>query len=89
MSALISDRATPFATPYRSLPMSALFPKNVGTIDRVARFALGIGLLSMAFTGPKAMWGYLGFIPLLTATLNSCPLYTLLGFSTCKVRQSS
>jgi hypothetical protein len=69
--------------------MSALLQKNVGTIDRALRFALGIALLALAFTGPKSAWGYLGFIPLLTATLSSCPLYTLLGFSTCKVRQSS
>ncbi len=69
--------------------MSALLKKNVGTIDRTLRFALGIALLSMAFTGPKAAWGFLGLIPLLTATMSSCPLYTLLGFSTCKVRQPS
>lgn len=71
----------------RRLPMSALFQKNVGTVDRVFRFALGIALLSIAFTGPKTAWGFLGFIPFLTAALGSCPLYTLLGFSTCAVRQ--
>ncbi|AMW05581.1 YgaP family membrane protein [Gemmatimonas phototrophica] len=69
--------------------MSALFAKNVGTVDRIFRFALGIGLLALAFTGPKTAWGYLGFIPLLTATLSSCPLYTLFGFTTCKVPQRS
>lgn len=67
--------------------MSGLLTKNVGPIDRALRFALGIALLSMAFTGPKSAWGFLGFVPLLTATLSSCPLYTLLGFSTCKVRR--
>lgn len=69
--------------------MSALLPKNVGTIDRALRFAIGTALLAMAFTGPKSAWGFLGFVPLLTATLSSCPLYTLLGFSSCKVRQPS
>lgn len=68
--------------------MSAFLPRNVGTVDRVLRFTLGIVLLSLAFTGPKSAWGFLGFIPLLTATMRSCPLYTLLGFSTCKVRHT-
>ncbi len=65
--------------------MSALLPKNIGTVDRILRFALGIGLLAMAFTGPRTPWGYLGFIPLLTAAFSSCALYTMLGFSTCSV----
>jgi hypothetical protein len=68
--------------------MSSLLAKNVGTIDRVLRFALGIGLLALAFTGPKTAWGYLGFIPLLTAIMSSCPAYSVLGFSTCSVRRS-
>ncbi len=65
--------------------MSALLPKNVGSVDRALRFALGVGLLAIAFTGPQTPWGYLGFIPLLTAAIGSCPLYTMMGFSTCAV----
>ncbi len=68
--------------------MSALLTKNVGTIDRVARMALGIGLLSIAFTGPQTPWGFLGVIPLLTAAFGSCPLYSMFGFSTCPVRRA-
>lgn len=68
--------------------MSALLRKNVGGVDRILRFALGIALLALAFTGPKTPWGFLGFIPLLTAALSTCPLYTLLGFSTCQVQQT-
>ncbi len=68
--------------------MSALLAKNVGTIDRVARIALGIGLLSIAFTGPQTPWGYLGFVPLLTGAIGSCPLYSVFGFSTCPVRRA-
>jgi hypothetical protein len=69
--------------------MSALLAKNVGTIDRTVRALAGIGLLSLAFTGPQTAWGYLGFIPLLTAALGTCPLYSVLGFSTCPVRRPS
>lgn len=68
--------------------MSALLPKNMGTIDRAARIVLGIGLLAIAFTGPQTPWGYLGFIPLLTAALGTCPLYTVFGLSTCPVRKN-
>lgn len=27
-------------------------------------------------------WGYIGVVPLLTGLVGTCPLYTLLGFST-------
>jgi hypothetical protein len=68
--------------------MSALLRKNVGTADRVLRMALGVVLLSLAFTGPQTPWGFLGVIPLLTGALGTCPLYTLLGFSTCPARRA-
>ncbi|WP_444813800.1 YgaP family membrane protein [Variovorax arabinosiphilus] len=28
-------------------------------------------------------WGYIGVVPLLTGLVGTCPLYTLLGLSTC------
>ena len=68
--------------------MSSLLRKNVGTIDRVARIALGLGLLSIAFTGPQTAWGYLGFIPLFTAAVGSCPLYSILGLNTCPAKRA-
>jgi hypothetical protein len=61
----------------------ALLAKNVGTLDRIVRIVAGIGLLAIAFTGPKTAWGYLGFIPLVTAFVGSCPLYSVLGISSC------
>ena len=39
------------------------------------------------FIGPKTMWGLLGVIPLLTGTIGNSPIYTLLGISTCSVKQ--
>lgn len=58
--------------------------KNVGTLDRGLRLFIGLAVLSLAFFGPKTMWGWLGLIPLLTAGISFCPLYTLLGIKTCK-----
>ncbi|MDX1996417.1 MAG: DUF2892 domain-containing protein [Thermoanaerobaculia bacterium] len=60
-----------------------LLPKNVGSIDRALRVVLGLGLLAIVFVGPKTPWGWLGLVPLLTASVASCPLYTLLGLRTC------
>lgn len=66
--------------------MSRLLPKNEGTVDRVLRAVVGLGLLSLVFVGPQTMWGLLGLIPLTTALLGSCPAYTLLGISTCTAK---
>jgi len=57
--------------------------KNEGTIDRVLRVLVGLGLLSLAFVGPQTPWGYVGVVPLLTGLVGFCPLYTLLGMNTC------
>jgi Protein of unknown function (DUF2892) len=61
---------------------------NVGTIDRVLRAALGIVLLAMTFTGAIGAWGWIGIVPLATAAFSFCPLYTVLGFSTCPMKKS-
>jgi Inner membrane protein YgaP-like, transmembrane domain len=57
---------------------------NIGMVDRTIRVALGLGLLSLVFLGPHTPWGWVGLIPLSTATLGWCPLYALLGLKTCK-----
>ena len=62
---------------------SKLLPTNEHPIDRTLRVVLGIVLLSLVFVGPHTLWGLLGIVPLATGVLGSCPLYTLLGFSTC------
>ena len=56
---------------------------NVGIIDRVFRVVLGLVLLSLTYLGPRTMWGYIGFIPLMTGLIGHCPLYALIGFNTC------
>ena len=60
--------------------------KNVGGIDRLARFALGMALIAMALTGFIGVWGWIGLVPLLTAAFSTCPVYSILGMRTCKVK---
>jgi hypothetical protein len=53
--------------------------KNIGQVERIIRVVAGIGILSLAFVGPKSPWGYLGIMPLLTGLIGWCPPYVLLG----------
>ncbi|HEX9081380.1 MAG TPA: DUF2892 domain-containing protein [Holophagaceae bacterium] len=61
---------------------------NVGSADKAVRIVIGLGLLSLVFLlEGKARWfGLIGVVPLLTAFLGICPLYSLLGVSTCPRR---
>jgi hypothetical protein len=59
---------------------------NEGTIDRVARVALGLVLLGLALRGQYTPWTWIGVVPLLTGLLGTCPVYSVLGISTCKAR---
>ena len=58
---------------------------NVGSIDRMIRVVLGLALLSVVFLvdGSARWFGLIGLVPLLTAFTSFCPLYTILGVSTC------
>ena len=60
-----------------------MFTTNVGSVDRLLRIAIGIVLIALVFIGPQTPWGWLGLIPLATGFLRTCPLYSLLGISTC------
>ena len=67
--------------------------KNVGSIDRGIRALAGLALLAVFFTGTVA--GTLGIISLVmgivligTAAIGWCPPYSLLGISTCGVKQN-
>lgn len=56
---------------------------NVGTIDRLLRAVIGIGLIAIVFVGPQTPWGWIGVVPLFTALVGWCPPYALLGINTC------
>lgn len=62
--------------------------KNVGSADRIVRIVLGLGLLSLLFLleAPMKYVGLIGLVPLFTASMGWCPLYSLFGMNTCKVK---
>ncbi|PWR19641.1 YgaP family membrane protein [Zavarzinia compransoris] len=61
--------------------------RNIGALDRAFRIVAGLALLSLLFVldGGGRWFGLIGLVPLLTAGLSWCPLYTLFGIRTCKV----
>ena len=62
---------------------------NVGGIDRILRGLVGIALLAAAFlAGLASPWNYVamgvGALMLVTSLFRFCPLYPILGISSCK-----
>ena len=62
---------------------------NVGGIDRILRIVVGIVLIGLAATGTVGWWGWLGVVPLATGLFRLCPMYRLLGMSTCPVQSKA
>ena len=59
---------------------------NIGTIDKILRIVVGLALIGWALAdGP--VWAWIGVVPLATGLLGSCPLYTLMGISTCPLKK--
>ncbi len=65
--------------------------KNVGSLDKTLRIILGLGLLSLLFLleAPMNYLGLIGLVPLGTSLMGWCPLYSLLGINTCKVKTAA
>ena len=65
--------------------------KNVGTIDKVLRVVLGFALLAYVVLGSGSLRfiGLVGIVPLLTALVGYCPLYSLFGLSTCPAKKDT
>ncbi|WP_438952210.1 YgaP family membrane protein [Porticoccus sp.] len=62
---------------------------NLGTADRLLRLVVGLVLITLVFIGPQTAWGWIGLIPLATALLGNCPVYSLLGFDTCRTKKQA
>ena len=63
-----------------------MFKANVGGLDRILRVVVGLGLVAIVFVGPQTPWGWVGVVPLLTGLIGTCPIYSMLGISTCPVK---
>ncbi|MCP8940926.1 DUF2892 domain-containing protein [Alsobacter sp. SYSU M60028] len=62
-------------------------PRNLGGIDRLFRFYLGLAMIAYAlpFWAPQTGWnwvGWLGLVPLASAVVGACGVYRLVGLST-------
>ncbi|MDZ4720009.1 MAG: DUF2892 domain-containing protein [Roseiflexaceae bacterium] len=70
-----------------------MFATNESSLDRIIRLVLGIILFAVTFTMLTGIWqivaGVLGVVMLATAAVGFCPLYRILGISTCPVRPAS
>jgi hypothetical protein len=58
---------------------------NVGKTDRTIRLiiAVVVGAAGLYF---KSWWGLLAILPLVTSYAGFCPLYSVLGISTCNTK---
>jgi hypothetical protein len=61
--------------------------KNIGMVDMIIRVVIGLVLIAFAmrlgFPETGLNWiGWIGILPLATAAIGNCPLYSVLGFST-------
>ena len=69
-----------------------MMKQNIGSIDRGLRIVIGLVLLAWFFLGKgEGPWHYallIGIVPLATAAFGTCPLYTVLGISTCPVKRA-
>ncbi|KHO62949.1 hypothetical protein THYS13_10440 [Thermoanaerobacter sp. YS13] len=63
--------------------------KNVGKIDKIIRYIIGIALLSLLFliNSNLRFLGLIGLVPILTAAFGFCPLYALFGINTCSTKK--
>lgn len=67
-----------------------MFKTNEGTVDRALRIILGLALLAWFFVDQgQGFWHYaklIGVVPLITGLVGSCPVYSILGISTCPIK---
>jgi len=65
--------------------------KNMGNVDRIARFVLTLVIVSLYYF--KIVEGTLAYVLmalagvfLITSFISFCPLYTIVGLNTCKMK---
>ncbi|MEH6579539.1 MAG: DUF2892 domain-containing protein [Amphritea sp.] len=61
-----------------------MMEKNIGSVDKALRILVGLVLIALVFVGPQTLWGWMGVPVILIAVFGWCPLYKILGVSSCK-----
>ncbi len=67
-----------------------MLKNNVGNLDRIIRVVLGLALIGAFFVFPDFSYRWfllIGIIPLATALIGSCPVYTIFGLSSCPAKK--
>ncbi len=59
--------------------------KNIGTVDKAIRITVGSLLVVYGIYSNSYLVIAIGAIPLITAFIGLCPLYAILGKSTCSI----
>ncbi len=64
---------------------------NVGSADKVIRYILALVFFSLYFVleGNMRYLAFIGIVPLVTALMSWCPLYSLFGISTCSTKSNN
>ena len=65
------------------------FEKNMGTLDRAIRVVIAVVIAVLYFNGylsglTATVLGIFAIIFIITSFVGICPLYTVVGLSTCK-----
>ena len=60
--------------------------RNEGNLDRALRAVGGIALIGLTLAGTIGPWGWIGVVPLVTAAIGWCPIYSVLGINSCGVK---
>ena len=60
--------------------------KNIGKTDKIIRIILGLVILSQSVFGLQSLWGLIGLVLIITAVIDFCPAYTLLGINTRNIK---
>ncbi len=61
---------------------------NVGGIDKILRIVVGLAIIGWGVM-EKNWLGAIGIVPLATALINFCPVYSLIGFNTSKEKEEA
>lgn len=67
---------------------NSFLKNNVHSIDRALRLIVGAVLIALVFVGPKTPFGWVGAILIATGLAGTCPIYSIIGVSTCPLKNS-